>query len=165
MKFWKISRKSSNFVNFQARKMFFFIQVRISPEKDWCSHQYPYGGNLQQVAAVFVNFYVSRNKCWPYLGGGRAQQWSQYLPTCAGTSVDLTRVLVELSSGPSTFLLALEQVLTLPWWWQSSAVVPVHLYLHWNKCWRYPGGGRAQKWALHGKTEGTFVIKTFKDNK
>ena len=40
--------------------MFFFLkQVRISPEKDWCSHQYPYGGILPQVAAVFVNFYVS----------------------------------------------------------------------------------------------------------
>ena len=40
--------------------MFFFQkQVRILPEKDWCSHQYPYGGILPQVAAVFVNFYVS----------------------------------------------------------------------------------------------------------
>ena len=60
MKFWEISKKCSNFVNFWARKMFFFLkQVRISPEKDWCSHQYPYGGILPQVAAVFVNFYVS----------------------------------------------------------------------------------------------------------
>ena len=60
IKFWEISKKCSNFVNFRARKMFFFLkQVRISPEKDWCSHQYPYGGILPHVAAVFVNFYVS----------------------------------------------------------------------------------------------------------
>ena len=38
---------------------FFFKQVRISPEKDWCSHQCPYGGILPQVAAVSVDFYVS----------------------------------------------------------------------------------------------------------
>ena len=38
---------------------FLFKQVRILPEKDWCSHQFPYGSILPQVAAFFVNFYVS----------------------------------------------------------------------------------------------------------
>ena len=49
-----------------------------------------------------------------------------YLPTCAGTSADSTLVAAELRSSPCTSLLALGQVLTLPWWWQSSEVV---LYL------------------------------------
>ena len=34
----------------------FLKQVRISSEKDWCSHQYPYGGILAQVAAVLLTF-------------------------------------------------------------------------------------------------------------
>ena len=43
LKFWEISKKGSNFVNFRAWKfVFFFKQVRSSPEKDWCSHPYPY---------------------------------------------------------------------------------------------------------------------------
>ena len=32
------------------------------------------------------------------------------------------------------FLLALEQVLTVPWWWQGSEVVPALSYFCWNKC-------------------------------
>ena len=45
------------------------------------------------------------------------KKWRQLLLTFMflGTSADLTLVVVELSSGPSTSLLALEQVLTLPW--------------------------------------------------
>ena len=63
-----------------------------------------------------------------------AQKWSQFFPTCTGTSADSTLVVVELGSGHCTFLLALEQVLTVPLWWQGSEVVPVLYYLRWNKC-------------------------------
>ena len=45
------------------------------------------------------------------------------------------------------WMVALGQVLTLPWWGQSSEVVPVPSYLWWDKCWLYPGGGRAQNWS------------------
>ena len=79
----------------------------------------------------------------------RAKKWSLYLPTCAETSADSTLVVAELTSVPSTFLLALEQVLTLSWWWQSSEVFLVPSYLCWNKCWLYPGCGRAQKYSLY----------------
>ena len=78
-----------------------------------------------------------------------AQKGFKYLPTCAWTIADFTLVVVELKSGPCTFLLALEHVLTLPWWWENSEVVTVPSYLCWNKCWLYPGGGRAQKWSLY----------------
>ena len=42
------------------------------------------------------------------------------------TSADSTLVVAELRGGLCSFLLALWQVLTLPWWWQSLEVV---LYL------------------------------------
>ena len=45
------------------------------------------------------------------------------------TSTDSTLVVAELRSGPCPFLLALGQVLTLPWWLQSLEVVPVPPYL------------------------------------
>ena len=93
--------------------------------------------------------YLRLDKCWLYPGGGRAQKWSLYLPTCARTSVYSTLVVAELISGPCTFLLALGQVLTLPWWWQSSEVVPVPFYFRWDKCWLYSCGGRAHNWSLY----------------
>ena len=78
-----------------------------------------------------------------------------YLLTYAGTSADFTLVVArlrsgpcpfllalvqvltlpwgaELRSGPPTILLALGQVLTLPWLWQSLEVLPVPSDLH--KC-------------------------------
>ena len=40
IKFWEIPKICSNFANFWARKMFFFLkQVRISPEFDWFHYQ------------------------------------------------------------------------------------------------------------------------------
>ena len=39
-------------------------------------------------------------------------------------------VVAELRRGPPTILLALGQVLTLPWWWQSLEGVPLPFYLH-----------------------------------
>ena len=56
MKFWEISKKCSNFVNFRAKKMFFFFkQVRISPEKDWFSHQWPYDDQMWYMATLLMN--------------------------------------------------------------------------------------------------------------
>ena len=101
---------------------------------------------LAQCAVFQVPSYLQWSKCWPYPGGGGAQQWSQYPSTCARTSANLTQVVAELRCSPSTSLLALEQVLTLPWWWQSSALVPVPSYLRLNKLWPYPWGGRDQQW-------------------
>ena len=82
---------------------------------------------------VTLPSYLRWNKCWLYPGCGIAQKGSQYLPTCTGTSAECTLVVTELRSGPCTFLLALEQVLTLPRWWQSSEVVPLPSYwlTHW----------------------------------
>ena len=79
----------------------------------------------------------------------RAQKWSLYLPTCTGKSADSTLVVAEHRSGPCTFLLKLWQVLTQPWWWESQDMVPIPSYLYSDKCWLYPGGGRAQKWSLY----------------
>ena len=56
IKFWEISKKCSNFVNFRAKKMFFFFkQVRISPEKDWFSHQWPYDDQMWYMATLLMN--------------------------------------------------------------------------------------------------------------
>ena len=52
----------------------------------------------------------------------------------AVTSADLTLVEEELRSSPYTFLLVMGQVQTLPWWWQSTEVVPVPSYLSCDKC-------------------------------
>ena len=37
-------------------------------------------------------------------------------------------MVAELRRGPPTILLALGQVLTLPWWWQSLEGVPLPFY-------------------------------------
>ena len=84
--------------------------------------------------ALPVPSYLRSGKCLLYPGGGRAQKGSPYHSTCTWASADSTLVGAELRRGPPTILLALVQVLTLPWWWQSLEVVPVPSYLHWGKC-------------------------------
>ena len=60
MKFWKISRKSSNFVNFQARKKFFFLhRSEFCHKKIGAVISTLKAAILPQGGAVFVNFYVS----------------------------------------------------------------------------------------------------------
>ena len=78
---------------------------------------------------------ISLERCLP-LGFGRSKQLSQNkcFDLSTGASADSTQVVAELRRGPPTILLALGQVLTLPWWWQSLEVVPVPSFLHWGKC-------------------------------
>ena len=71
-KFERFSLKCSNFVNFWARKMFFFFkQVRISPEIDWYHYQSANAAPNCIVRHRIKTDQFSRSVTWePTVGGG-----------------------------------------------------------------------------------------------